>query len=273
MLTQLDAKERPWNNNRGFKGTTEHSYQTKRHLSNLQILLQFFAWRTENATCHKDKELSRQEKGCNDAYCRIGYLQQIVSFVSIVTGLVDKQRFVKIRNVFNSRSKQGIMSFNTDGIDVFDLSFILYHIPVLTIFSIDLERFPKTSPKISTEYSVSSVRSATATLRSSPAITSSLGSAVPSGWATIITKVSMASSSAVQFNLKLWEETSETSRLCTSGSASVWKGKVSFSTFVVKMRFDICVKKEKESCNKQCTIFFGEKRKKFEKADKGNKGE
>lgn len=198
-------------------------------------------------------------------YRSIGYLQQIVSFVSVVTGLVHNQRFVKIRNVFISRSKQDVMSFNIDGIDVFDLSFILYHIPVLTIFSIDLERFSKTSPKISTEYSVSSARSVTATLRSSPAITSSLGSAVPSGWVTIITKVSMASSSAVQFNLKLSEETSETRRVCTSGSASVWKGKVNFSTSVVKSAFDICVTK---AATNNVPSFLGETRKAFEKADK-----
>lgn len=103
-----------------------------------------------------------------------------------------------------------------------------HHVPVLTTSSTDLERLPKIRPKISILYSVSSVRSVMAVLRSSPPSTSSFGCRRPSDWLTITTKVSKASSSASQASLKLSGVMSETRRACTSGSASDWQGRVSF---------------------------------------------
>ncbi len=110
-----------------------------------------------------------------------------------------------------------------------DFSFLSFCcVPVLTHFRTDLERLPKMNPKISILYSVSSVRSVMVVLRSSPPTTSSLGWTGPSAWLTIMTKVSKASSSAIQSSLKLSGVTSETRRACTSGSASEWHEIVSF---------------------------------------------
>lgn len=124
-------------------------------------------------------------------------------------------------------------SFHIDYVDIpsagLQFTALTFHrVPVLTPSSTDLERLPKMSPKISILYSVSSVRSVIVALRSSPPSTCSLGWPGPSAWLTIMTKVSKASSSAIQASLKLSGVTSETRRACTSGSASEWQGKVSF---------------------------------------------
>lgn len=100
-------------------------------------------------------------------------------------------------------------------------------VPVLNTSNRDLERLPKMSPKISTLYSVSSLRSVITAVLSSPPSTSSRGWSKPSAWLTIMTKVSKESSSAIQESWKLLWETLETTRACTSGSNSGWHGQKS----------------------------------------------
>lgn len=146
--------------------------------------------------------------------------------------LVDKKICI-----IKSRNSQDMTLFHIDNLNKTRAELqirvpisILYHIPVLIISCIDLERLPTMSPKISIVYSVSSLRSVMAMLRSSPPSTSSLGWPGPSVWLTIITNVSKESSSANHVSLKPSGVTSETRRACTSGSVSEWQGKVNFAS-------------------------------------------
>lgn len=146
--------------------------------------------------------------------------------------LVDKKICI-----IKSRNSQDMTLFHIDNLNKTRAELqirvpisILYHIPVLITSCIDLERLPTMSPKISIVYSVSSLRSVMAMLRSSPPSTSSLGWPGPSVWLTIITNVSKESSSANHVSLKPSGVTSETRRACTSGSVSERQGKVNFAS-------------------------------------------